>query len=227
VWIIRDGSSAETVAGIPPGNYEDPRLSPDGKRLLLTLDSDIWMYEFESDGHTLSVHQHRPAGTVIHMIALDSVGEAPRPFAERESTAAEGADFARDGRHVVYSAMEAGRREIFIRPYPDPGDRTTVSVNGGREPRWAGEVFYRTFDGDQMFAVQTTTSPTVSVGKPQPLFAGKYYVAQTGSPRPQYDVTADGKRFLMLQPTAAGAERPRIVVVQHWLEELKRLLPSS
>ena len=57
------------------------------------------------------------------------------------------------------------------------------------------------------------------------LFEGGYYVSPTGSPRPQYDVTADGKRFLMLASTrtetdAAGG-RSRIVVVQNWLEELK------
>jgi hypothetical protein len=49
----------------------------------------------------------------------------------------------------------------------------------------------------------------------------------TGSPRAQYDVTPDGKRFLMLPAgpsTDTGAER-RIVIVQNWFEELKRLAP--
>jgi hypothetical protein len=42
----------------------------------------------------------------------------------------------------------------------------------------------------------------------------------------QYDVSPDGQRFLMLKdrdPTA-GAAAPTIVVVQHWVEELKRLV---
>jgi hypothetical protein len=56
-------------------------------------------------------------------------------------------------------------------------------------------------------------------------------VSPTGSPRPQYDVTADGKRFLMLASTrtetdAAGG-RPRIIVVQNWLDELKGRAPGK
>jgi hypothetical protein len=104
-------------------------------------------------------------------------------------------------------------------------------VNGGVEPRWAanGEVFYRNPNGDRIFSVSTSTTPTLTVGKPTQLFQGQYYVAPTGSPRAQYDVTADGKRFLMLA-TAPSADiaggRPRFVVVQNWVEELKKLSPQ-
>jgi len=74
--------------------------------------------------------------------------------------------------------------------------------------------------------VSTSTTPTLSVGKPTLLFQGQYYVAPTGSPRAQYDVTADGKRFLMLAngpSTDVAGGRPRFVVVQNWIEELKKL----
>jgi hypothetical protein len=43
-----------------------------------------------------------------------------------------------------------------------------------------------------------------------------------------YDASADGKRFLMIKPeVAANQPTARIVVVQHWLEELKRLVPAK
>lgn len=113
---------------------------------------------------------------------------------------AEGADFSRDGRYVAYLAEETSQREIYIRPYRKPGGEVTVSVAGGREPVWAanGDVFYRNPTGEQMFAVSVTTEPTLKVGKPLELFQGPYFVSPTGSPRAQYDVTADGQRFLML-----------------------------
>jgi hypothetical protein len=39
-----------------------------------------------------------------------------------------------------------------------------------------------------------------------------------------YDVPADCKRFLMIkQDVSANQPAARIVVVQHWFEELKRL----
>ena len=107
----------------------------------------------------------------------------------------------------------------------------TVSVGGGREPRWGanGEIFYRNENGDRMFGVTAPTAPTLKVGTPVPLFQGQFYIAPTGSPRPQYDVTADGQRFLMLAPVPGESltDQSRIVVVQNWFEELKRLVPVN
>jgi hypothetical protein len=69
----------------------------------------------------------------------------------------------------------------------------------------------------------------LKVGTPTELFNLRHYVSPTGSPRPQYDVTPDRQRFLML--TGSGGEnspeRVRIVVVQNWIEEVARLLPRS
>lgn len=62
------------------------------------------------------------------------------------------------------------------------------------------------------------------------IYIRPYPVSPTGSPRPQYDVTADGQRFLLLTPSGGpdcSAERSRIVVVQNWFEELKRLVPVN
>src|SRR6185295_4040398 len=97
--------------------------------------------------------------------------------------------------------------------------QTTVSVGGGmeamRSPR-GDEVFYRSLNGERMFAAPVSTSPALKIGTPVQLFQGRYYIAPTGSPRAQFDVSADGQRFLMIAPVATndGAPaRPRIVVV--------------
>ena len=129
-------------------------------------------------------------------------------------------------------SAEAGPREVYIRPYRHTGGRVTVSVGGGREPVWAnnGDLFYRNLTGYRMFAVSVTTEPTLKVATPVQLFQRPYYTSAAGSPRPQYDVTADGQRFLMLAPTSgtdASVARPRIVVVQNWFEEVKRLVPTK
>ena len=42
-----------------------------------------------------------------------------------------------------------------------------------------------------------------------------------------YDVSADGQRFLMVKQPANQAAAPQIVIVQHWVEELKRLVPVN
>jgi hypothetical protein len=108
----------------------------------------------------------------------------------------------------------------------------TVSVGGGRESVWAnnGDLFYRSLTGERMFAVSVTTEPALKVQRPVELFQGPYYISSGGSPRPQYDVTADGQRFLLLASvpgTNASVARPRMVVIQNWFDELKRLVPTN
>jgi hypothetical protein len=78
-----------------------------------------------------------------------------------------------------------------------------------------------------MFAASITTNPKLSVNAPVMLFDRPYFFAPSGSPRPHYDVTADGKRFLMITTGSATSTGPRVVVVQHWFEDLKRLVPAS
>jgi hypothetical protein len=81
--------------------------------------------------------------------------------------------------------------------------------------------------GSDRTGLSITTNPELSVNAPVVLFDRPYFFAPSGSPRPHYDVTADGKRFLMITSGSAGGAGLRIVVVQHWVEELKRLVPAS
>ena len=48
VWVNRDDAEVHALATVPPGSYQDPRLSPDGRRVLVTQSSDIWVYDIAS-----------------------------------------------------------------------------------------------------------------------------------------------------------------------------------
>ena len=61
------------------------------------------------------------------------------------------------------------------------------------------------------------------VGAPKPLFQGSYYALQSGR---TYDVAPDGKRFLMIKETPATNVPVQLLVVQNWVEELKRQVPA-
>ena len=140
--------------------------------------------------------------------------------------------FSPDGRWLSYSSNETGREEIYITSYPRPGGRIAVSTTGGRSPQWSAngrELFYR--NGRQMMAVTMAPGATLSIGPPRMLFEGDYVQEDPGQGAANYDVSADGQRFLLMKDAAptdqAASPEPQIVVVQNWLEELKRLVPSK
>ena len=86
----------------------------------------------------------------------------------------------------------------------------------------AGEsLFYRS--GDKMMAVEIATRLGFTAGRPRVLFEGRY---ATNATFPDYDVSPDGQRFLMLKPDSAHQAAPtQINIVLNWFEELKRKVP--
>jgi hypothetical protein len=62
--------------------------------------------------------------------------------------------------------------------------------------------------------------PNFAAGRQRMLFEGQYlFNDTTGS---AYDVSPDGRRFLMIQPTKADKPATQLDVVLNWAEELKR-----
>ena len=112
-----------------------------------------------------------------------------------------------------------------MQPYPGPGGKWQISTEGGTEPVWAhdGEIFYR--QENKMMAVETKTQPAFSAGNPKVLFEGQYVPSlQT---MPNYDVSADGQRFLMVKASEQEQSSTQIDVVLNWFEELKRRVPPG
>jgi hypothetical protein len=66
----------------------------------------------------------------------------------------------------------------------------------------------------------------LSAGKPKVLFEGPY--EPVPARLPNFDVSPDGQRFLMLKPADTGESGPtQINVVVNWFEELKRRVPTE
>ena len=137
-----------------------------------------------------------------------------------------GGSFSPDGRWLAYVSDESGRNEIFVQPYPGPGGKWQVSTEGGTEPLWnrnGRELFYRS--GNTMMTVETTTEPRFAVGTPRRLFEGEY-VAIEFPQLADYDVSADGQRFLMVKEIDRTPSTAQINVVLNWFQELQRLVPT-
>lgn len=126
-----------------------------------------------------------------------------------------------DGRFISYASDESGRFEIYVQPLASGARGEKVSTDGGWQAVWSRdgrELFYRS--GDRMMVVPVTTSPTFSAGVPRELFRGSFASTDLAN----YDVTRDGQRFAMVQPSDE-AEQRAIQIIDHWLEELTRLVP--
>jgi eukaryotic-like serine/threonine-protein kinase len=192
----------------PP--YVPDSVSPDGK-LLMGIRN-------KAGAPALQV----TAGDEIWVLPLDASNPKPdaKPRAFVESQAQfirDNPQFSPDGNSVAYQANDSGRNEIYVVPYPGPGGRQQASTDGGTAPRWSRngrELFYR--NGDKMMAVDVQTTPSFHVtGTPKMLFE------KSGG----YDVSADGKRFLMVRQGAPAGQSNQINVVLNWFEELRRRAP--
>ncbi len=138
-----------------------------------------------------------------------------------------------DGRWMAYQSNESGQDEIYVRPFPDvDGGRWQVSTGGGTRPLWARsgkELFYLGPSGAVMSAAVEGGS-TFRAGNPTRLFEGRYFMAAAvggpdlrrvaGRPALPDDQGRLGRPSETSTPT-------QLIVVQHWLEELKRLVPTN
>ena len=140
------------------------------------------------------------------------------------------AELSPDGKWMAYQSDESGRPEIYVSPFPNVEDnRWPVSNTGGRWPLWSRdgrELFYiEAGDPGQLISVSVEATETEFLfGTRTPILDWPYLRLD---PRSRFhDVSEDG-RFLAVKQGGVQSERPEIVVVQNWFEELKRLAPTS
>jgi hypothetical protein len=139
---------------------------------------------------------------------------------------------------MAYASNGSGQNQVYMRLYPDvEGGRWQVSTGGGDSPlrsRDGRELLYRF--GDEVMAVSIKTEPTFNIEIPKSLFRGNYASADFGLPNlalSAWDVSPDGKRFLMMKDLQAASETPaasfprRLDIVLNWFEELKERVPVN
>ena len=246
VWLYDLARDTLTRLTFAQGDNVDPVWTPDGKRIVFkgkdnrlfwqaadgssaaealtdgNLSSNDIPGSFSPDGQAMAIVQSVPTQSVWIL----SLRERKSQVFERGETNETAPRFSPDGHWIAYTSSESGRPEIYVRPYPGPGGKYQISTEGGTEPMWnpkGRELFYRA--GNKMMAVNATMQSGFSPGKPRILFEGTY----APSPRsaPNYDVSPDGQRFLMLKATEQALAPTQINVVLNWFEELGRRVPSG
>jgi serine/threonine-protein kinase len=179
-------------------------------------------WSWSPDGETLAYISGEVA--VFDIWFLRRGGEPvalPPPTGGRGPRISASVAFSSDGKWIVYHSDESGRIEVYLRPYPGPGDPIQVSTDGGRYPTWSRDgqaILYSTADNRVMsVAVRLTSEPVLS--QPTELFRLQF--GNDGA-RP-YDVAADGRLIAIQDLNTTPAS---IVVVEHWTQELARLLAA-
>jgi hypothetical protein len=129
-----------------------------------------------------------------------------------------------DGRWLAYISNESGLYEVYVRPYPMGAGKWQISQGGGQHHRWRGdskELYYYAPDG-RLMAASIGGGAALEAGTPVPLFEAHMMngpVVTTGF-RAQYDVTRDGRRFLLNVPLEGELTAP-VSVVLDWIAGLR------
>jgi serine/threonine-protein kinase len=249
VWVYDlNRGTASRLTG--EGWVQYPIWTPDGKRLVFgwcasgpqnlywenadgsspmerLTTSENWQYpgSFTPDGSTLAfVEDYAETGEDIRL--LDMKSRRMTPFLNSKANE-RCPEFSPDGRWLAYSSNESGRYEVCVRPSPGPGGRWQISKEGGDQPVWSKDgkqLFYR--QAAQVWVADIRTERGFSAGKPRLLFEQRGLVG--GYPIRGWDLWPDGQAFQMVK---AGEGKPQpateIILVQNWLEELKRLVPAG
>ena len=215
--------------GVPPGLYSRAADGSGDRDTVVTGERMMVPHGWTPDGGAMLALEGQPGDYELWTVSLEGdrlpllVGPGDIPEA----------DLSPDGRWMAYGSDESGQLEVYLQRYPDLGDKVTVSSGGGRAPRWSpdgSELFYRNLAGDRMTEVEVETEPTLRVSRPEVLFEGRYAVGSDGGRN--YDVSADGQRFVMIADEQEGdgeaaPSNATLIVVEHWFEELKRLVPTN
>jgi Tol biopolymer transport system component len=182
------------AAGISSGNFFATDWSRDGRTAILSLTQPK---------------------TGRDILAFSVATGLLAPLVENETTEVQ-ARLSPDNRWMAYTSNETGRLEVFVEPFPTSGPRWQVSADGGSQPVWrrdGSELFFLSPDRRLMAVTVTTSGDAFVKGPPQALFETR--MRPTYAPYPvNYDVTADGQRFLIgsVRPDTG----PTISILVNW-----------
>ncbi len=245
IWLYELARNVPTRFTFDPASDVAPIWSPDGSTIILSSNRkgpyDIYQKAFTGAGseevllesdETKTANSWSADGRFIVYTSADAKANTkedlwilplfgnhkPFPFLRTQFNESS-AQFSTDGHWIAYVSDESGSNQVYIAPFPGPGGKWQASRAGGSEPRWRGdgkELFFLAPDNKLMAVDVNAKESILEIGNAQPLFE----VHPNTAPGTHYDVTGDGKRFLVAS-AGEGSSAP-ITLVVNWTAELKR-----
>jgi eukaryotic-like serine/threonine-protein kinase len=215
--------SSDRLDGSPRALYQRRADGSGQAAMILRGESPIWEGVWAPDGATMILRDNGPQRRSIYLAepAQESTLRAfgRNEFDERQPS------LSPDGQWIAYTSNESGPDEVYVRPFPGPGGNTPISTDGGHSPAWSpteNTLFYvSTADGSPaLWAATVDFEPSFGVRGRSVLFDLSQYPLSVS--RRSYDIAPGGERFLFVrQEDRTGNLRRRLVVVHHFLEELR------
>ena len=209
-WQAADGAGAVERLTESPDTQYPTGVSADGRRLIFTDESpttanDVMAIELDATRRVTPLVQS--------------------PFTERNGI------ISPDGRWLAYEANDSGPFEVYVRPFPEVNSgRWLVSTAGGTRPIWvrSGQELIYVSPTGALMGVGVARGPSWAATTPTLVVKEGYFTNLNWWGR-SYDISPDGQRFLMIKEGGIdGTAAPSsIIVVQHWVEELRRLVPTK
>jgi Tol biopolymer transport system component len=203
-WQPADGSASAEKLTDEKGVIGAESVSSDGKTIAVRIKGQI---------NTLSPGGDRKMQSLI---------EPP------VNTGVSTATFSPDGKWVAYTQFGA-RTEVYVQPFPPTGAKYLVGNNAGA-PLWSPDgkqLFYLQPQAGlfQIVAVDIQTQPSFVIGKATSL---PIEGLRSGGTARTYDITPDGKQFIVTMPPEVGqlsGQTHQINVVLNWFTELQQRVP--
>ncbi|MCL4866406.1 MAG: PD40 domain-containing protein, partial [Gemmatimonadales bacterium] len=161
------------------------------------------------------------------VFAIGTGADRSRQVAAASNAEDETGAVSPDGKWLAYGSDEGGQWQVYVRPFLQPGGRWLVSTGGAGTPLWASntELVYADYATRSMMLATLELGATVRVVNRSALFSLEPYEYSENSPA--FDVSWDGRRFLLLKQPRGNGDLANPTVVLHWFEEVQRRMAAQ
>ncbi|MEP6573739.1 MAG: protein kinase [Gemmatimonadota bacterium] len=220
VAFIRDTlNGGDVYARFVDGTGSDRRLAH--------LDRAIQEVVWSPDNRWIVVRTDNGAAGNGDILAIGTSGDTTvLPLAVSSFTELHPA-LSPDGRWLAYTSNEAGRNEVFVRPFPNAeGGRWQVSNAGGSEPVWSvdGKELYFLDGNNRLTEAKIVTTPAFAVPELHTRFDASRFSPDAF--HQLFDVLKDGHFVFAGAAGSVNTNQVKLIEVDNWFADLRaRLTP--